>query len=168
MSIDKLIAAATEYYELAAARERRYAEAELPAVVGRLKDVWPAADSVKTVVESVKAEGSEPAAKKPAAKKPAPQVKTLVDNDFETPAVEAVAKHINETVAADDFARPSPAPKDDAPVPSYDDEIRPLIRTVSMTKRAELIALLGKFGCKVGADLKVEQYTEFLAALKAL
>jgi 2-oxoglutarate dehydrogenase E2 component (dihydrolipoamide succinyltransferase) len=148
MSIDKLIAAATEYFELAAARERRYAEAEIPAVIA-----------------SVKAEGSEP--KKPAVKKPAPQVKTLVDNDndFDTigPKVEAPAP------APAPAAAPAPVePKPDAPIPSYDDEIRPLIRTVSMTKRAELIALLGEFGCKVGADLKVEQYTAFLAALKAL
>jgi hypothetical protein len=55
-----------------------------------------------------------------------------------------------------------------APVIDYEADIRPLIRTKTLVNREGLIALLGTFGVKSGAELSQVQHADFLAALQAL
>ncbi len=51
---------------------------------------------------------------------------------------------------------------------SYEEKVQPLIRSKATKNRKAVITLLGEFGAATGADLKPEQYADFLAKLEAL
>jgi hypothetical protein len=138
MSLDKLIAAATDYFSTGAEVHRRAL-----AGGGNITEM------------------SETKAEKPA-------TKTVAAKAKDTPA--PVEKTVPEAVT-DVVAKP-PAPVEDdlggAPVIDYEADIRPLIRTKTLVNREGLIALLGTFGVKSGAELSQVQHADFLAALQAL
>lgn len=151
MSLDKLIAAATEYLLTGADVHRR----ALAGGGGKITDL------------------SEPAAKKVVAK----TTKTGGTVD-ETATAEATAatKATKPTAAETPADEPATAaeakaePEDelDGPTISYEEDIRPVLRAKSLANRDALVALLAKFSVKSGQELTAAQYPAFLAGLKAI
>jgi hypothetical protein len=146
MSLDKLIAAATDFFSTGAEVHRR----ALAGGGGKITDL------------------SEPKAEKPATKTVATKAKDT-PAPVEKPVPEAVTDVVVKPVA---LTPAVPAPVEDdlggATVIDYEADIRPLIRTKTLVNRDGLVALLGTFGVKSGAELSQVQHAEFLAALKAL
>jgi hypothetical protein len=144
MSLDKLIAAATDYFTTGADVHRR----ALAGGGGKITDL----------------------SEKPTETKPAKAVKVK-----EPEITDVVAK--SEPVAPAKVAevvekQPAPTaveePEDDLDGPSYEEDIRPLVRSKSLSNRNGVIALLGSFGVKAGSELTTAQHAAFFAGLKAL
>jgi hypothetical protein len=151
MSLDKLIAAATDFFSTGAEVHRRAlaGSREKPAtktVADKAKDT--PAPVEKTVPEAVTDVVVKPLALTPAV--PAP--------------VEAQAAADAKVGPQDDGV----GDLEGAPVIDYEADIRPLIRTKTLVNREGLVALLGTFGVKSGAELSQTQHAEFLVALQAL
>jgi hypothetical protein len=150
MSLDKLIAAATDYFTTGADVHRR----ALAGGGGKITDL------------------SEKPVKKPA-------VTDVVANPVVAQPVNAAEAAVAEAHIAKvaeakvvEAAAQVPAPEDDleggAPELDYETDIRPLLRAKTLTNRDQLIILLGTFGAKSGAELTKAQHPDFFAALKAL
>jgi hypothetical protein len=130
MSLDKLIAAATDYFTTGADVHRR----ALAGGGGKITDLSEKPAETKPVVTDVVAK-SEPVVEK----QPAPTVVEEPEDDLDGPAA-----------------------------PSYEEDIRPLVRSKSLSNRNGVIALLGSFGVKAGSELTTAQHAAFFAGLKAL
>jgi hypothetical protein len=149
MSLDKLIAAATDYFSTGAEVHRR----ALAGGGGKITDL--SEPKVGTTSDTAAA---KPKAEKPKAEKP--------------PAAAAVQVPVPDAVT-DVVAKPAVVEDDldggsDGEVLDYEADIRPVLRAKTLTNREGLIALLGTFGVKSGAELTAAQYPAFFAALKAL
>jgi hypothetical protein len=152
MSLDKLIAAATDFFSTGAEVHRR----ALAGGGGKITDM--SEPKVGTTIDSP---ANKPKAEKPKADKP-----VLV----QPPAAAAVQVPVPDAVT-DVVAKPAVVEDDldgGGEVLDYEADIRPLLRAKTLTNREGLIALLGTFGVKSGAELTAAQYPAFFAGLKAL
>jgi hypothetical protein len=189
MSLDKLIAAATDYFSTGAEVHRR----ALAGGGGKITDFSDKSGHFGTPTTATADVVS--ATKKVAAKatKPAVTEQTGADDAMAAEAAERAATAAREAEAKaaakakakakaieDENARVAAAeaaamfgPEDDIPdfkidAISYEEDIRPLIRTKSLANRDALVALLGKFNVKSGQELTADQYPAFLVGLKAI
>ena len=154
MSLDKLIAAATDYF-LTGAYVHRCA---LAGGGGKITEL------------------SGPATKKVAAK--ATKTTAAVETPADEPATaaEAAANQAENDAmlahaakAAEKLGDPAGGEDDlDGPAISYEEDIRPVLRAKSLANRDALVALLGKFNVKSGQELTADQYPAFLAGLKTI
>jgi hypothetical protein len=150
MSLDKLLAAAITYFETGAELHRVLAAAKPTPITyntaepATKKVAKKAVDtpSVTDVIESVKAEGAPTAVEKA----PEPAAIQLPD---------AVEQDLDEG-----------APSETAV--NYETDIRPLIRSKSLSNRDGVVKLLSSFSVKAGSELTTAQYGLFLAGLQAL
>jgi hypothetical protein len=150
MSLDKLIAAATDYFSTGAEVHRR-------ALAGGNDKITGLSEKPATKTVATKAKDT-----------PAPVEKPTID---EIATAEAKAATAEAQAAADAKVGPQDDGVGDlegATVIDYEADIRPLIRNKTLVNREGLIALLGTFGVKSGAELSQVQHAEFLAALQAL
>ena len=143
MSLDKLIAAATDYFTTGADVHRR----ALAGGGGKITDLSDIAPKKKKPVE--------PVAVEPVAVVPVEPVEPVA---VEPVAVAPVAV-VPVAVEPDDL---------DAPTISYEEDIRPALRAKSLVNRDAVVALLGKLNAKSGQELTADQYPAFLAGLKAI
>jgi hypothetical protein len=156
MSLDKLIAAATDYFSTGAEVHRR----ALAGGGGKITDmsepkVGTTSDTAKPKAEKPKADA---VTRGSATKVQGPEAVTDV---VAKPVPDAAPEVYNNTISADDLDGGTPAL-------DYEADIRPVLRAKTLTHREGLIALLGTFGVKSGAELTAAQYPAFFAGLKAL
>jgi hypothetical protein len=177
MSLDKLIAAATDYFTtgadvhratLSSIADHQNAVIEyhktsadvnrraLAGGGGKITDM--SEPKVGTTSDTAKQKAEKPKAEKP----------VLVQQ----PAAAAAAAQVPVPDAVTDVVAKPADVEDDldggGEVLDYEADIRPLLRAKTLTNREGLIALLGTFGVKSGAELTAAQYPAFFAGLKAL
>jgi hypothetical protein len=147
MSLDKLLAAAITYFETGAELHRVLAAAKPTPITNNTAEPKKVAKKVLDtpavidVIESVKAEGAPTAVEKA----PEPAAIQLPD------AVEPESE---------------PAPSETAV--NYETDIRPLIRSKSLSNRDGVVKLLSNFSVKAGSELTTAQYGLFLVGLQEL
>jgi hypothetical protein len=173
MSLDKLIAAATDYFTTGAELNRLTIQNATPRPVSEIEQPVPAVPKKpKAKAETVADVADKLSAKDQAA--------------LDAYEADAAAARERDRVAAEDKAAvltaptvskaahrefTSEGPQDDLagePTVNYEEDIRPLIRTKSLGNREGLVALLASFGAKSGAELTADQHAPFFAKLKAL
>lgn len=163
MSLDKLIAAATDYFLTGADVHRR----ALAGGGGKITDLSDKSGHFGTpttatadVVSAPKKVDTKAAKTQATVEEKAAET---VITDRHTPAADPASAAVEDKTARDDYFGPQ---VNDAI--SYEEDIRPLLRAKSLANRDALVALLGKFGVKSGQELTADQYPAFLAGLKAL
>jgi hypothetical protein len=182
MSLDKLIAAATDYFTtgadvhratLSSIADHQNAVIEyhktsadvnrraLAGGGGKITDMSEPKVGTTSDSPANKPKAEKPKTEKPAPVQPDPAPAAKVQGPEVVTDVVAKPEVYNNTAAADDL---------DGGTPTFDYEadIRPLLRAKTLTNREGLIALLGTFGVKSGAELTAAQYPAFFAGLKAL
>jgi hypothetical protein len=155
MSLDKLIAAATDYFSTGAEVHRR----ALAGGGGKITDM--SEPKVGTTSDSP---ANKPKAEKPKAEKPV-LVQPPAAAAVQVPVPDAVTDVVEKPVVVEDDDLDGGS---DGGVLDYEADIRPVLRAKTLTNREGLIALLGTFGVKSGAELTAAQYPAFFAGLKAL
>jgi hypothetical protein len=166
MSLDKLIAAATDYFSTGAEVHRRALAGGNTTEMSEPKAEKPATKTVATKAKDTPTpvEKTVPEAVTDVVVKPVAPVAASVQVPVPDAVTEAQASADAKVGPQDDGV----GDLEGAPVIDYEADIRPLIRTKTLVNRDGLVALLGTFGVKSGAELSQVQHAEFLAALKAL
>jgi hypothetical protein len=142
MSLDKLLAAAITYFETGAELHRVLA-ATKPTFTGTV----------------------------PNSQQPETATKKVATKEKDTPAVTDVIATV-KAEGTPKVEKPVPTPAAE-PAPSetavdYESDIRPLIRSKSLSNRDGVVKLLASFEVKSGQELTTAQYSAFLDGLKAL
>lgn len=108
--------------------------------------------------------GPQPEAKPETAKPadPKPDPKPEAKAEASDPKPEAPKRGPGRPPKAAE-AKPEPDPESTTIV--YETDVAPKIAAAVKTNRADVIAVLGRFGAKTGKDLKPEQYADFLEQL---
>jgi hypothetical protein len=158
MSLDKLLAAAITYFEtgtelhrtkisLITNHQKAIAEHESAIVATTKKVAAKAKDTpaVADVIATVKAEGT------PKVEAPDP-----------VPEPAAIQLRVPDAVEPES----EPAPSETAV--NYETDIRPLIRSKSLSNRDGVVKLLYSFHVKSGQELTTAQHSAFLNGLQAL
>jgi regulator of protease activity HflC (stomatin/prohibitin superfamily) len=161
MSLDKLIAAATDYFTTGAELNRLTIQNAKPRPVSEVEQPVTAVPKKPKAKAETVTDTAEKLSAKDQAALDAYEADAAAARERDRVAAEA-AKQAEGTAVdeQDDLAGEAPV--------NYEEEIRPLIRTKSLGNRDGLVALLASFGAKSGAELTADQHAPFFAKLKAL
>jgi hypothetical protein len=172
MSLDKLIAAATEYFISGAELHRLKIENSVPRPVTAMEP--PVGTTIDTPAPKPKAKAKVETVTDAVDKLSAKDQAALDAYEADAAAArerDRVAAAAQAKAAEDKAAESKAAESDDldgTTTVSYEEDIRPLIRNKSLANRESLVALLTQFGVKAGSELTAAQYGPFFTALKAL
>jgi hypothetical protein len=141
MSLDKLVAAAITYFETGAELHR----AKSSSITNHQRAIAEHESTTVTATKKVATKAKE-----------TPTVADVIESVKAEGTVEATAP----TPVAE------PAPSETAV--DYEADIRPLIRSKSLSNRDGVVKLLARFEVKSGQELTTAQYSAFLDGLQAL
>jgi hypothetical protein len=143
MSLDKLVAAAITYFETGAELHR----AKSSSITNHQRAI---AEHESTTVTATKKVATKA--------KDTPAVTDVIES------VKAEGTPIVEAPVPTPMAEPAPSET----AVDYEADIRPLIRSKSLSNRDGVVKLLARFEVKSGQELTTTQYSAFLDGLQAL
>jgi hypothetical protein len=143
MSLDKLLAAAITYFETGAELHR---------------------NKISLITNHQKAIAEHESATVATTKKVAAKAKDTPDTTDVIATVKAEYTPKVEAPVPTPMAEPAPSET----AVDYETDIRPLIRSKSLSNRDGVVKLLARFEVKSGQELTTAQYSAFLDGLKAL